>query len=460
MMTVSTAEYSLQGNSTATSPELQLENTGWLPTCYGKALGTLFLCVLSLTSLITNSLLIWIIIRSSQLRTRTNAFIVSIACSDIIFSICVVLPTAIFLNITVPLPQSCQVIGLFSILTQTATSFSLMMVSIDRCIAVAWSLKYSHLITNTKVVVMISITWTLSVAFSFMPILGWGHFDYHPRRGHCTLQYNGSQAYVITQRMVCMIVPGCLILVSMAIILRSAYAQRRIFAIMPMPGLAFAVSKQPIAVSRRSTLSAMKTLFLIVVVISVLWLPWMIIDFVHFVLPEDQLNVDSKVLRTTYYIGYLSCILNPFVFLSNKKYKERLGDLMSKLRKKPACHKGETMERMISQTTTLTPLPSMSSLSLESVRPQSRALFINTKANTLQIPTFINVAPAQFCESKTKPIVTSQEVPEIIVSSVTDDGESIIEERKSRRSGLDMTSGVARTADLSIRVPRVSLSTI
>ena len=91
-----------------------------------RVLMGLALCLLALVALVANLLLAFVILRSSQLRTSTNAFVVSIACSDVIFAIFVVLPAALFVNLasTPPSSRSCMASGAFSLLTQSRRSES------------------------------------------------------------------------------------------------------------------------------------------------------------------------------------------------------------------------------------------------------------------------------------------------------------------------------------------------
>ncbi|ELU12054.1 hypothetical protein CAPTEDRAFT_57370, partial [Capitella teleta] len=131
---------------------------------------------LALVALIANTLLVWVIVKSAQLRTWTNAFIVSIASSDIIFAVFVILPAALFVNISPTSPRSCMATGSFSVLTQSVTSLSLMMVSIDRCIAVTWPLKYTITVTSASVTIMLLVVWLMSLAMAVMPLMGLGRF--------------------------------------------------------------------------------------------------------------------------------------------------------------------------------------------------------------------------------------------------------------------------------------------
>ena len=125
---------------------------------------------LSILTMAGNGFVIFIVCRKRQLRTKTNAFIVSLAAADFGVGMSVV-PSLFFCNIA----SGCNVEdqGVYYKVTAFiwdmflyASAVSLGSLVLDRYMAVAKPLNYLTFMKHRRVVQMISFSWTLSVTFS------------------------------------------------------------------------------------------------------------------------------------------------------------------------------------------------------------------------------------------------------------------------------------------------------
>ncbi|KAG7229570.1 hypothetical protein INR49_012585 [Caranx melampygus] len=136
-------------------------------------------CLLSLLilwTLLGNILVCSAVLRFRHLRTKvTNIFIVSLALSDLFVAI-LVMPWKAVAEVAGywPFGTFCNVWVAFDIMCSTASILNLCIISVDRYWAISSPFRYERKMTQRVAFVMISITWTLSVLISFIPVqLNW-----------------------------------------------------------------------------------------------------------------------------------------------------------------------------------------------------------------------------------------------------------------------------------------------
>ncbi|XP_078384591.1 octopamine receptor beta-2R-like [Oculina patagonica] len=120
-----------------------------------------FLSILTMTG---NGIIIFIVCRKRQLRTKTNAFVVSLAVADFCVGM-ISFPTRFF----------CEVFGecnwpiyFFRGLFVYASATNLCSLVLDRYMAVAKPLTYLTFMKRRRVIQMISLSWVIPVVFSVL----------------------------------------------------------------------------------------------------------------------------------------------------------------------------------------------------------------------------------------------------------------------------------------------------
>ncbi len=340
--------------------------------------------ILFLVTVFGNITLILVILKTPHLRTITNSFILSLATADLLLGFFIMpFSASLALNGAWTYGSSfCQMTSVIHNTCTTAILVSLMMVSIDRCLAVALPLKYNLIITWNIAGLMIAIVWTYSLIFALMPVFGWGRADHTPHIFTCSVVWHSSMEYVITYYTFCIILPS-LILTSMFIsILKYGYAQKRIFAFLPMPvGSVLAFVPPPVSSYRRSTLSAMKTLFIIIAMLTLLWLPYTVVKLLLY----SDYDVTSAIVTWTCWVATCSSAVNPLVFLSNRKFNQLLRDMYCKY---CSGSRGSVLPGVLNQTTTSsvpTAIDGPSTSGLTTLY-NNNIKAINGTSNTLQVP--------------------------------------------------------------------------
>uniref|UniRef100_UPI003AAD98D5 cannabinoid receptor type 1B-like n=1 Tax=Centroberyx gerrardi TaxID=166262 RepID=UPI003AAD98D5 len=139
----------------------------------------LAVAILALTlgtfTVLENLMVLCVILHSQTLRSRPSYhFIGSLAVADLIGSIIFVYS---FLDFHVLHRKDSPDIFLFKlagvIASFTASVGSLFLTAIDRYISIHRPMAYKRIVTKTKAVIAFSMMWSISIAISLLPLLGW-----------------------------------------------------------------------------------------------------------------------------------------------------------------------------------------------------------------------------------------------------------------------------------------------
>ena len=123
---------------------------------------------LSILAIAGNGFIIFLVCSKRQVRTKTNAFVVSLAVADFCVGLSVI-PFPFFCG------TSCKWLGVFWMKLQRwlfgyASVTNLCSLVLDRYIAVVKPLKYLTLMTRRRVVQMIFFSWAIPVGLDILPL--------------------------------------------------------------------------------------------------------------------------------------------------------------------------------------------------------------------------------------------------------------------------------------------------
>ncbi|KAM6249094.1 histamine H2 receptor [Spheniscus humboldti] len=134
------------------------------------------LAILIVITLCGNIIVCLAVTLDRRLRSLTNCIIVSLAITDLLLGL-LVLPFSAFYELAKEWPFGstlCNIYTSLDVMLCTASILNLFMISLDRYFAVITPLRYSQLVTPSRVAVGLVVIWTVSLMVSFLPIhLGW-----------------------------------------------------------------------------------------------------------------------------------------------------------------------------------------------------------------------------------------------------------------------------------------------
>lgn len=359
------AKYLSAMEGTDTVPE-PLEDTTWNSTETKEAndagkdimLRTVTGCLLSLLilwTLLGNILVCAAVLRFRHLRTKvTNIFIVSLALSDLFVAV-LVMPWKAVAEVAGywPFGTFCNIWVAFDIMCSTASILNLCIISVDRYWAISSPFRYERKMTQRVAFVMISITWTLSVLISFIPVqLNWHKANDDDTAGHFTASLlvdencdsSLSREYAISSSLISFYIPVAIMIVTYTRIYRIAQIQiRRIASLERAAEHAQSCRTNRIECQHHNTLKTsikretkvLKTLSIIMGVFVCCWLPFFVLNcMVPFCdrPPTDQDAGLPCVSETTFdvfvWFGWTNSSLNPVIYAFNAEFRKAFSSLL------------------------------------------------------------------------------------------------------------------------------------
>ncbi|XP_041791204.1 trace amine-associated receptor 13c-like [Chelmon rostratus] len=124
------------------------------------------LCCITLLTVTLNLLVVISISHFRQLQTPTNLILLSLAVSDLLVGLAV-MPSAIILQSCWFLDKiSCTLLYLSSFILTSASVGNMVLISVDRYVAICYPLRYSSMITRSRVKICVSLCWISSVIYN------------------------------------------------------------------------------------------------------------------------------------------------------------------------------------------------------------------------------------------------------------------------------------------------------
>ena len=168
---------------------------------------SIFLTLCVLLGVIGNLVVIIAITKNRKLQTVTNYFVLNLAITDLLFTICGI-PTIIVTTIAKKWLLGyflCDAIGFLNSLFCTTSIWTLVMISINRYFNVAKANEIKYLYTRKRTTIIIIGVWTFSVLISIPPLIGWSEFK--SGSNFCTISGKKSSSYSIFIALVAYVVP-------------------------------------------------------------------------------------------------------------------------------------------------------------------------------------------------------------------------------------------------------------
>uniref|UniRef100_A0A674BWD1 G-protein coupled receptors family 1 profile domain-containing protein n=1 Tax=Salmo trutta TaxID=8032 RepID=A0A674BWD1_SALTR len=266
-------------------------------------------CFIEMYSSVTvflNTLVIISISHFKQLHTPTNLLILSLAVSDLLVGL-IVIPVT-----TVAIMESCWVFGEYFCVFHIYIDFlctslslgNLVLISIDRYVAVCDPLLYNSKITMRRIMCFISITWCCCVIYRAAIIKNFVNVQVPSRCLTECFIFEGITWGNVIDVVFTMVVPCSIIITLYLKIFVVARSQaRKVFS-----KEATSVSGVKTVQANKSERKAAKTLSIVVFTYFICWIPFLLSSFFHLSFFSDNLS---------FIIGFLPLInsfINPIIY--------------------------------------------------------------------------------------------------------------------------------------------------
>uniref|UniRef100_A0A3P8VG37 D(1B) dopamine receptor n=1 Tax=Cynoglossus semilaevis TaxID=244447 RepID=A0A3P8VG37_CYNSE len=328
------------------STETEAKSDDDKDTVVARTVTGCLLSLLILWTLLGNILVCSAVLRFRHLRTKvTNIFVVSLALSDLFVAV-LVMPWKAVAEVAGywPFGTFCNIWVAFDIMCSTASILNLCVISVDRYWAISSPFRYERKMTQRVAFVMISVTWTLSVLISFIPVqLNWHKAGDDDAAGE-NCDSSLSREYAISSSLVSFYIPVAIMIVTYTRIYRIAQIQiRRIASLERAAEHAQSCRSNRIECQHHNTLKTsikretkvFKTLSVIMGVFVCCWLPFFVLNCMVPFCDRPASDRDAGlpcVSETTFnvfvWFGWTNSSLNPIIYAFNAEFRKAFASLL------------------------------------------------------------------------------------------------------------------------------------
>uniref|UniRef100_A0A8C7SZN3 G-protein coupled receptors family 1 profile domain-containing protein n=1 Tax=Oncorhynchus mykiss TaxID=8022 RepID=A0A8C7SZN3_ONCMY len=267
----------------------------------------IFFSLISAVTVFLNLLVIISISHFKQLHTTTNLLILSLAASDLLVGL-IVIPV-----MTVATMEPCWGFGEYfcvfhtyiACLSPSLSLGNLVLISIDRYVAVCDPLLYHSKITTTRITCCISITWCCCIIYRAANIKYFVNVQVPRRCLKECITFEGSTWVNITDLVITMVVPcSVIITLYMKIFVVARSQARKVFS----KEAASVVSGVKTVHANKSERKAAKTLSIVVVNYFICWIPFLCSSFFHLSFFSDNLSFIIS------FLPLVNSFINPIIY--------------------------------------------------------------------------------------------------------------------------------------------------
>ena len=303
-------------------PQLMVELSGRSTPV--KITEAAILVCLILLAFVGNVLVCITVFKSACLRTIPNMFITNLAVSDILMAV-VCMPISLHVLTSGKWPFSsslCDMHGFFMFTFGIVSQVNMSAIAVNRYFALCRPFECKAIFTKINVLFMIAILWILPSVASVPPLVGWGHYAFHPGKAFCIYPFHVNMIYTTIVQILFIALPMGLIVFSYTNCILAIRSSNRQIAEM---------SDDPSSVAQESRkareVRATWTMLFSTLGFSMCWLPVSVIDFIE--TSRGGGNLPRQAFMLNGFLIFLSSTINPFIYwLSNRDFRKAFREVI------------------------------------------------------------------------------------------------------------------------------------
>lgn len=195
----------------------------------------------------------------------------------------------------------------------------LMLVAIDRYIAVFKGLRYHQIVTRGRILLGICLVTIISITFGFLPLMGWRVPVYHK---YCSFMYVVPANYIILLFSTCVLVPIMVMLFLYVRMYKNARIHiKRIESIEQIVHPRTSIGQ--LRISPR-TAKSLKTLSIVFGCVLTTWMPFLVTSVAQIVCGDDACFLKDVIGTHLLILGFSNSFLNPVIYaLGTRDFREQ-----------------------------------------------------------------------------------------------------------------------------------------
>lgn len=294
--------------------------------------------LVSVCGLIGNSLVIFVILTESKMRTTVNLLLLNLALSDIIFSgVCVPFVTYHFSAENWLIGDvACKLFNFFIYVCVYVTVYTLVGISVVRYMAVVFQHGSSRIRTKRNICVAVGVLWAVMLVINCPIILLYRvkQFEFRniPPYLYCGMKDKDTgQKLFFSFFFLTYIIPLTLICTFYILLLRYLRLQRK--------GSSINHNHRSSRKAHTKTAHASKILFVVVAVFGICWLPLHLYLLISYFGVQPQGRLYEILRPLCLWIAYANSMMNPLIY--NYVSKDFRQSFKHFYRRYICCHGGE-----------------------------------------------------------------------------------------------------------------------
>lgn len=199
--------------------------------CDNSVITAVCLIAISIVAFGGNLLVLIAISINRNLRSVSDLFVANLAVADLCQAV-----VAVPLRVTVLLSASqtplipCHMVVVFTVLFGGASNVNILLVSIDRFIAIKWPFKYNIWVTVKLFTGTLVVSWFSLLLFAILPLVGWGRAENVTFSPTCRFTMTLERDYVVTGYILIHGIPLTAIIFLYLFILKASFRHSRAIA--------------------------------------------------------------------------------------------------------------------------------------------------------------------------------------------------------------------------------------
>lgn len=275
-----------------------------------------FIFAVSMTGNIVSCFIMY---RSPRLRTWHNLLLLNVIFVDLLATLLIVPPAfAVLLTGKWAGGQTlCSFVAYSSCLFITVEIITLAAISISRYFLITNLLRYMIIFKKRNVAWMLFFIWVFAALCAFPPFIGWGDFIFLPGNAMCFMYFKSSLSYAALFTLLVIGLPVAIIIASFVKVRQVIKTNKRT---MSLTLTTACIASQEI--------HSAKTLFSVVIMVLLCWLPMLVI----FLLAAVGVELPRQAALMATYSIFLPSTLKPVIYFSMKKqFRSEFFELLRKI---------------------------------------------------------------------------------------------------------------------------------
>ena len=276
---------------------------------------TVLFFVINLAAFFGSLLVFFAVYRNPRLRTLTNMFIVVLAMSDILISICC-MPfsvTTLIRGRWIFGENVCRFQGIAMFTLAMVSLLTMGIIAMSRYFCVVKPQNFVVLFTKRRIFMFIAAVWCAALLGSVPPLLfKKGGYQFQPAKAMCMYTFDTNIAYTVFIECVYISAPLSLI----------TFCYAKVFYTVSRTNQVFSHESNPQQLRANvEEAKVTKTLAAVMAGFAFCWLPICIMDYIDAARGEPTLP--RQVYLTYGFLGYLSSAINPVIYGAMNRHFRR-----------------------------------------------------------------------------------------------------------------------------------------